>query len=473
MRKVLYVVLGVWCLAVAPELSAAGKKPATAKTAVATATAKTQLGEEYKEVHAFSRMLGFDPHPMLTEYLQDSPKNILGRPMTFTVETEETWKAEPVSLQEIGFQVKVLSQGQLVQTLRVPRKALKTRDAKPGALLGEVSDGDLAVRFLVAEAQVEGGRLVELTYDGRLLAREAGVSTSSPVPVTSEVGQPPEPAKVPVLPPVVATPPVVTETSGVLAPAPESPETPVGLTTGTDIPSVVTRLLEKAYSLPPEQEKVRLSLLRKALAMLGDVQQPGPEVERLVKDLQNRTAGVDAVPANVPASGSAQIELAPVTASTDGVSDEARTLYDQAVRAFALGQEPEARDCLRRAVEKAPGYHQAWVLLGKNALANSKYARAQEAFQQAVSLRGDDVESGVGFFKACYYLGDAEKGLELLKGLVSRNPQALLAREALAEAYYQAGDLESCLIECRQILDRDPKNTRIQDLFARTSQRMK
>ncbi len=161
------------------------------------------------------------------------------------------------------------------------------------------------------------------------------------------------------------------------------------------------------------------------------------------------------------------------TKAIDTVAPEAVTLYSQAQSFFAQDKGPEAREALRRAIEIAPDYREALILLGDNAYSNRKYARAKEAFEKVVSLDEKDADSLLKFFKAGYYLGEGSEAVLKLAAAKDRHPDDLKLKMAFAEASFQLGDLINAETACVEILNMNAGHSQAKDLLERVRKHLR
>lgn len=155
------------------------------------------------------------------------------------------------------------------------------------------------------------------------------------------------------------------------------------------------------------------------------------------------------------------------------VNPQATALFQQAKSQLAQGKGPEGREALRKALEIAPDFHDALVLLGDNAFENRKFARAKEAFDKALNQNERNSDVMLKYFKACYYLGEGSAAVERISAAKSRNPQDTRITQTLAEACFQLGDLPNARIYCEEVLQKSPADTKANDLLKRIDRLMK
>ncbi|MFZ2961502.1 MAG: tetratricopeptide repeat protein [Candidatus Ozemobacteraceae bacterium] len=460
MRRIMPRMLG--CVLCSALLISGASTGEAAKKSTGKGKAKQSKAAEKKEkkeaaaeaskgnaLHTFQRAITFDPHPTLVEPLL-SPIDAAGKKVSYTVEFDEVWDSESAnpSLKELGFKV-VMTQNGAASRLNIAKKPIDAKKIKKGALLGEAKFGEFAVAFTVAELQKNGKQISGLTIEGNLLGLE-GVAGQPGADATAGSGEP-VPVPVPVVEPVV----------------PEA-----GSQTGV---SLAQALLKKAADLGEAQSVSKLALYKKALLVLGDA--PVGDAAALAVDLKAKIVALGGV-ATGNATPSAIVTGAPGLPAGNAVAaakinPEAKAFFDDAKKQFSLGNEAEARTLLRQAVDKDPGFLDAWLLTGKNALENSKYAQAKTAFEKAIGIRDDESGAAVGFFKACYYQGETEIGLEKLESMAKRYPTKLAIRTALAECYFQAGNYSGCEEECVKILNEFKNADSVKDLLAKAKEKTK
>lgn len=399
-----------------------------------------------------TRMLGFEPHPSTI----DVPGRFIlqGKPVTASIELIETWnsdRAVPV-IQKLGFKLKLFSDGAETAVVEIPAQPLDAKKLKKGAVLATASGNAAGLKVTALEITGKGKNISALTLDFAVIStgEELKQATKPSASATDTTATTSEPAPVP----SVDFSTVTRMARTLVARADAMPATAV---------SGKAMLYRKALmALPTDLDSTDIALLRTEINGKLEALQPAAPQQP-----SPATAAETASPAAIPSLS------APTTQERHVPPAEAASLFEQAQKAFDRQEEPAARDFLRQATEKDPAYFEAWLLLGKNAVGNSKYARAKEALDKALALRPDDAEAGALYFKASYYLGEGEIGIEKLFGMVGRKPNVLAPRMALAEAYYQSGDLPLCEEQCLAIIDRFPGNDRARELLSKTRERMK
>jgi tetratricopeptide (TPR) repeat protein len=247
------------------------------------------------------------------------------------------------------------------------------------------------------------------------------------------------------------------------------------------------KLAEKADSLPDKHAKTKISLYEKALiAAPAAASSPAAREFRSIveqkiaalkgntkyvaPDLPSKPAAIDDIPAVTPSIP----ETKPTsTTYKPKVNPEAVNLYQQAKTLFAQDKGPEGREALRKALEIAPDYYDALVLLGDNAFGNRKFSRAKEAFEKALNLNDKDSDSMLKYFKACYYMGEGSDAINKLLVYKNRYPESNGIKLALSEAYFQLGDLPNARQVCLEVLQADPANYQAKELLKRIDRLMK
>ena len=251
------------------------------------------------------------------------------------------------------------------------------------------------------------------------------------------------------------------------------------------------KLAEKADALPDKNSNTKIALYQKAL-LTAPPETSSPDAaafRKMVEQKITRLGGqaetttietkvldISSIPQSAiekpKAPVSFQSPAQPISISKKTVNREAVTLYNQAKSFFDQGKGPEGREALREALEIAPEYRDALVLLGENAFSNRKYARAKEAFDKALNLEDNDPETILKFFKACYYLGEGSSAVERIALIKNRYPEDRRVKLTLAEAYFQLGDLPQAKSLCEEVLAVDRGNYQATDLSKRIDRLM-
>jgi|GEM_PF-982362 len=473
MKKMISFLLAVLLLTPAFSASAAKKKSAR-PSAVKTEPA----AEPVNVLTSLSRLLSFDPHP--TTFPVPQPIEIAGKNFTGEISCDEKWVTQKTNafLGELGATLRLFQGGVEAETITIPSVKLASKKLKAGVLVGEAKGNSAGLQMTVDSLKGSAKAITELTVVFKVIGLSPALTTHS-TPVVSV----PAPAFVPasVSVPASASVPAKVE------PANPGSAKPLGAAPSSGL-RMAMALIEKAAAIQAGQKSAKLKLLERALSLIpmGDI---SPEAATIRSDIQ---AKISSLSTSSALTGQADSSLlSPTETSTEtptetsagaqsSHADTAKTIdpqaqawYKEAVDLLFKEKEPEARDLLRKAVEKAPEYYDAWALLGRNAFENSKYARAKEAFEKVLALKDDGYQSAKLYFKACYYLGDPDSGIEKLKAMVSRYPKAAAPRMALAEAFFQAGDFPECQEQCLQQIALNPADFQAKELLARTNEKLK
>jgi tetratricopeptide (TPR) repeat protein len=241
------------------------------------------------------------------------------------------------------------------------------------------------------------------------------------------------------------------------------------------------KIAEKVSSLPADATKARINLLKKALMALP-ARNSSPDAEKLHNELtsQLETLAASTPKKAVPADKTTEASPPKTAEASDKetktlkiVDKRAEDLFLQARTLFAQDKGPEGRDALRKALEIAPDYRDALLLLGENALENRKYSRAKEAFLQILQQDSRDAATLLKYFKASYYLGEGAEAINRLRQAKIDHAGDRSISIALAEAFFQLGDLSAASSECNEILTASPDNYQARDLLQRINRLMK
>ncbi|NLI76016.1 MAG: tetratricopeptide repeat protein [Candidatus Riflebacteria bacterium] len=482
------VLIALSALTAASPAFAAKKKAATAPAAAPAVEPRTVLS-------SVPRMISYDPHP--TTFRLAQPVTVDGRPFAAEIEILEKWESKKSNayLRELGARLRLSENGAVVQTVEIAPVKLSSGKGKKGFVLGEAKGNGVGLAIVLDKAQGGLAAATELTVEFQVFALAAGATPApaaaaaaaaptAPVPTTA-TGPEPVPATAPAAAAGTAgepTPALVRPGEPTHQGAAATPGQPTaGSTAAQTAPAlpagslgIAMKLAEKAAALSDTAAAAKIKLLEQALraAPAADL---SAEAAAFRQDLEARLTTLrTAAPAPAPAAGAGTVPGTVAAAAPAAQADpQAVAWYQEAKTLFDQQKEPEARELLRKAVEKDPSFRDGWFLLGKNAAANGKHARAMEALDKALSLKDDDVEAARLYFKSAYYTGDAEAGLDKLRGLSNRYPDNLEARRALADALFQANDLPGCEEECLKVLQARPNDRAATELLERARQRMK
>lgn len=412
-------------------------------------TVTVAFASDQRVEQKFTRLFSFDPHPMVAEFPEPVPYK--GEFLKHEVLFHETWKSGSGKeyLESIHFTLNILQSGKVIASSSTA--PFNTGKLKKGQQIAETSIGTTRLTAFVEDFSKTGPGIAELTLTFKLSYPEVKVEKAE--------------AKV------------------------------ANFKTSTAL-DLCRKLADRASQIPAENSGARLSLYRKALAA-APAASSSPEaaefhasIGQLIAEIEQKGA-VKTAPAPViapveesqpPAESEASPAAptkAPVTVvpaktkAIDTVAPEAVTLYSQAQSLFAQDKGPEAREALRRAIEIAPDYREALILLGDNAYSNRKYARAKEAFEKVVNLDEKDADSLLKFFKAGYYLGEGSEAVLKLAAAKDRHPDDLKLKMAFAEASFQLGDLINAETACVEILNVNAGHSQAKDLLERVRKHLR
>jgi len=418
-----------------------------------TVFAAEEIDAENTPLASVIRMISFEPHPSSIDI--PGTFSLGGKAVSATIDILETWNSErdTPSLEKLGFRLHLQTSGIDAAIVELPIQQLDVKKLIKGGVFAAGAGEAAGLTVIVDDIQKQGKRVKGLTLDFSL--RSTGESLTRTDDSSATPPKTAQPASSSVSLQVVSYDKPLQIARQIAAKADAMPETAVQ---GRAL------LYCKALSaLPAEADSTEAVAFRVEIASRLDALQPVPASQSAIQTPMEATSPATFVPSLSAATSQERHEP----------STEVKNLFLQAQKAFDRQDEPTARDFLRQAAEKDPAFFEAWFLLGKNAVTNSKYARAREALDKALTLRMDDAEAGTLYFKSCYYLGESEIGIEKLVGMIGRKPDAFAARMALADAYYQIGDLPQCEEQCLALLDKFPGNDRARDLLAKARGKMK
>ncbi len=410
---------------------------------VAVATASDKAVEQ-----KFTRLFSFDPHPMAAEFPEPVPYK--GEFLKHEVLFHETWKSSAAKeyLESIHFTLNIVQPGNVIASASTA--PFTTVKLKKGQQIAETSIGSTRLAVFIEDFSKTGPGLAELTLTFKLSYPEVKVEKAE--------------AKI------------------------------ANIKTSTAL-DLCRKLADRASQIPGENAGARLSLYKKALAaapaaasspeaaefhasigrLINDIEQKNtirpepasatPQIEE--PQAQTDTGASSAAPEKTPVNAPAE------TKSAGTVAPEAVALYRQAQSLFAQDKGPEAREALRKALEIAPDYRDALILLGDNAYSNRKYARAREAFEKVISLDEKDADSLLKYFKAGYYLGEGSEAVLKLATAKAKHPDDLKLKMAFAEASFQLGDLINAEAACIEILNMNAGHSQAKDLLERVKKHLK
>ncbi len=418
---------------------------------------------------SFTRIFSYDPHPAQAEFAQPVAYN--SENLKHQVVFHETWKSvkDKDYLQELEFTLQAVNNSGVVAEAKTGPFTIKK--ISKGQKIGEAKLGDNLMTVTIDEFEKSGAGVTDITLTFKLDTADTvdGKVTpqAGPTPVTTTSSR-----TVP-----------LSEPSTAATKVPAFTKTAAGL-------YFCEKLVEKAATLPASQTAARLSLLKKALAA-APAAESSPDaaifrdkVNAQISELENQKPATVAEPAAVePVSSSAASEpqvIIPVTppviagssankvsATSPSIPPAAVELYQSARSLFAQEKGPEGREALRKALEIAPDYQDALLLLGDNAYGNSKYSRAKEAYDCLISLNDRNADALLKYFKSCYYLGEGSDAVLRLTTIKDKYPTDNRIKIAVAEACFQLGDLVNAEALCSEVLSAAPDNSQAKDLLQR------
>ncbi|PKL39413.1 MAG: hypothetical protein CVV41_21050 [Candidatus Riflebacteria bacterium HGW-Riflebacteria-1] len=406
------------------------------------------------------RMFSYDPHPGSAVFADKAPFN--GKMHDFEIVFVESWQAkdETGTLKQIGFKIQAKMGEQIVASSDItPVVAGKiSKDQQ----MGNVKIGDVSFSASVTDIAKNKSGITDLTVSFKLSYDNAGIDS--------------------------------------LQSQPDSNAAPGGL-------NFARKLADRAAAMADDKPAARISMYNRALmaapaadtspeaaafhkeinGVIASLQGSAPSFEPFrhtlpgiekpaVADAPVATETASAVngadnPADMPVATSVadrQTET-PVPASNIAVPEQAVANYKEARTFFAQNKGPEGREALRKALEIAPAYHDALLLLGDNATENRRWARAKDAFKQALDVRERDADTLLKYFKACYYIGEGADAILYLEQVRNKYPTERRIQLTVAEANFQLGDLPAAKALCDEMLNKDPGDTRARDLLQRVN----
>lgn len=396
-----------------------------------------------------TRLFSFDPHPMVAEFSEPVPYK--GEFLKHEVLFHETWKSGTGKeyLESIHFTLNVIQSGKSIASAST--LPFKTGKLKKGQQIAETTIGTTRLTAFVEDFSKTGPGIAELTLTFKLSYPEVKVEKAE--------------AKV------------------------------ANFKTSTAL-DLCRKLADRASQIPAENSGARLSLYRKALAaapaassspeaaefhasigkLIAEIEQKGatrPEPAPVISPFEEPPTSAATESTSITESKAPETIISAVIKPAGTVAPEAVALYKQAQSLFAQDKGPGAREALRQALEIAPDYREALILLGDNAYSNRKYARAREAFEKVISLDEKDADSLLKFFKAGYYLGEGSEAVLKLAAAKDRYPDDLRLRMAFAEASFQLGDLINAESACVEILNVSAGHVQAKDLLERVRKHLK
>lgn len=374
------------------------------------------------------RMFSYDPHPASAIFAEKVPFN--GKMQDFEIVFIENWQAsgENGNLKQISFKIQALSDGQVVASSdTIPVTSAKI---SKGQQIGNVRVGDVGFTADVTDIAKNKGGITDLTVNFKLTYDKTAADSAQKT--------------------VISTP-----TAG-----------------GLDF---ARRLADRAATMPSDKPAAKISMYKRAI-MAAPAVGSSPEATAFHSEINQSIISLEKTsPMFAPFKQSTpsfeKVQTASVVsvepARKSEIPEEAVKLYKEARSLLSQNKGPEGRDALRKALEIAPAYPDALVLLGDNASENRRWARAKDAFKQVLDINDRDADILLKYFKACYYIGEGADAILYLEQIRSKYPNERRIQLAVAEANFQLGDLPAAKVLCEQMLQNDPDDSRAKDLLQR------
>lgn len=385
-----------------------------------------------------ARLFSYDPHPATAVFAEKVPYN--GQMAEIEIRFIETWteKKDSANISAIAFNISAKKGGQILGSAETAKVTINP-GLTQGHNLGQASLGNLIFKATLDSLEKDKNGVTDLTVIFSLAYNLEELNSAK----NAEANQ-------------------VSASSMTLC----------------------TSLAKKADALPDKNAKTKIALYQKALtAAPPETSSPAAADFRSMVEQKIAALGGNAQPVT---ENREPVILKPVitpvqnrpmqpavTGQKQEINPQAVSLFQQAKSLLAQNNGPEGREALRKALEIAPDYYDALVLLGDNAFANRKYSRAKEAFDKALNLDNQNAETMLKYFKACYYLGEGSSAIDRLVAIKNQYPDNRRIKLTLSEAYFQIGDLPNARALCDQVLQADPNNYQAQDLIKRIDRLMK
>jgi DNA-binding winged helix-turn-helix (wHTH) protein/TolB-like protein len=147
--------------------------------------------------------------------------------------------------------------------------------------------------------------------------------------------------------------------------------------------------------------------------------------------------------------------------------------YLRGVDLYSTSQFGLAREMLEKSVEIDPNYALAWAHLGTTYAASASfqfggrefYRKAQEAYERALALNPEQIETRVFIANTFTDTNRAEQAVPLLREAIQASPNTALAHWELSYAYRFAGLLEESIAEGELARRIDPEVKRNSSAF--------
>jgi tetratricopeptide (TPR) repeat protein len=391
------------------------------------------------------RMFSYDPHPGSAFFAEQVPFN--GKMHDFEIVFIENWqvKGENGTLKQIAFKIQAVDGGKVVASSEtIPVTAAKI---SKGQQIGNVKVGEVSFSANVTEIVKNKSGITDLTVSFTLTYDKNAAETAAKPADNLSVS-------------------------------------------GLDF---ARQLASRASAMPQDKPAAKISMYKRAL-MAAPAAETSAEAAAFHKEIGDVISGLEkSSPSFVPfkktepafvtthpteeTAVSEPADAAPVASPVEkpaavtrtDIPDEAVALYKEARSMFAQNKGPEGREVLRKALEIAPAYHDALLLLGDNATEYRRWARAKDAYKQALDQRDRDADTLLKYFKSCYYIGEGADAIVYLEQVRNKYPTERRIQLAVAEANFQLGDLPAAKALCEEMLLKDPEDSRASDLLQRVN----
>ncbi len=401
----------------------------------------------------FARLFSYDPHPDRATFAEKVPFD--GNMVSIEVRFIENWveKKDSASINSIKFGINAIKNGATLATTET-RNFTINKEITKGQVIAETAMGNLKFKATLDSFEKKSAGITDLTVVFSLIYKTQDLSAAK----DNEANQ-----------------------------------------SSASSMTLCRSLATKADALPDKNVKTKIGLYQKALTAapaetaspeaaafrqmiehkISSLSGQSPAAPEIPKKSEIETPPAEIEPPALPPQIPVKEEKPAVKIPQNGtfipasVNPEAKALYQQAKSLLERDKGPEGRETLRKALEIAPDYYEALILLGENAFANRKYARAKEAFEKAINVNSRDSKTLLKFFKACYYLGEGSIAIERLQSIKRNNPNDRGITLALAQAFFQNGDLPNARLMCDEVLNADPENYQGKDLIKRIDRLMK
>lgn len=214
-------------------------------------------------------------------------------------------------------------------------------------------------------------------------------------------------------------------------------------------------LFEKALRLDPNAPLVHKKLAE-AHAAVGEGSHADEHYEAYFE--RNADAGKVALGADHLRSGRADQAIATFRELLRGSPNNVDAMRFLAVAYWKEKQQlADAEAWLRRAVEVAPDFVQAWLTLGAVLLDFNKEGEAMTAYQRAAALRPEDARPWSGLGSAAARLGDSEHSVRAYQKAVELQPNSANLHMSFAHSLKTLGDQAAAVSSYRRAIGYRPE----------------